>query len=193
MNEDTRKFVEDPEFDALYRELSSAHRPIKPDIDQERLSALGLMIVRFQRLEHSIRSFIRILSYLPDQKLLDILTVKYSFKNLLSVLSSLAKHRNFAYKTELDKLLKSCSRAEEVRNQLLHSIWTSGPRLKVDLSKHGLQYKFELYSIDDLKRIAAKIDHLDTAIEALMFKGLETVPSHTPATDARPSLDADKD
>jgi hypothetical protein len=80
-----------------------------------------------------------------------------------------------------------------VRNQLIHSIWTSGPRLKVDLSRHGLQYKFEQYSIDDLKRIVATIDHLDTAIEALMFKWLEPSPSHTPAADAPPSPDADKD
>ena len=171
MNEETKQFIENKNFDKLFRELSKSHKPVKAEIDNKKLEALGLIIIKFQRLENTIRWFIGVLANIcNDQPLVNILTVKNSFNNLLLVLSAISTHKNFHREEELELLINQCYKAEEIRNQLIHSVWTSGLRLKTGLKKkNGVQHKSENYSAEELFSIADKIDKLDTSIDAIQF------------------------
>jgi hypothetical protein len=171
MNEETRQFVEDDEFETLFNQLSRTHKPQKAQLDPKELQSIGLIIAKFQRLEMTIRHFIGILANIAnDQTLVNIFTVKSSFKNLLSILSALAVEKRFHRIDDLNKLLQKAYKAEDVRNQIVHSVWTSGPRFKTTISKKkGVVHKSEPYSKGDLQRISDTIDKLDTSIEALCF------------------------
>ncbi len=169
MNEETKHIVEDKKFEELFESLHEKHKPIKPKIDERKLAAIGLVIVRFQGLEFTIRWFIGMLSNIcNDQPLVNIQTVKYSFKNLVLVLSALAKEKGFHRIDDLEFLIKKCYSVEQIRNQLIHSVWTTGPRMKSDLSsKRGLQHKSENFSCEELEAIAETIKKLDTSMSAI--------------------------
>jgi hypothetical protein len=171
MEQNTINFITDPEFASLYEQLSATHTPNKANIDEEKLRAIGLVIVKFQRLEFTIRSFIGLLSNLAnDQQVFNILTVKHSFKNLITTLMALARQKKFHRLEDLTNLINMADRAEDVRNQLIHSVWTSGARVKSNIDrKNGLVSKWEYYGKDELLQIAEQIDKIDTAIDAIKF------------------------
>jgi len=174
MNDETKQFVENSEFETLFKELSEKHKPIKAKVSGKKLEALGLVIIKFQRLESTIRMFIRTLANTGDQQLMMILTAKNSFKHLLLVLSAVASYKEFHRKDDLDFLINQCYKAEEIRNQLIHSVWTAGPRLKANLKKkQGLQHKSETYSEEELNKIADKIDKIDTVMSAIEYHFIE--------------------
>lgn len=171
MEQNTINFITDPEFASLYEQLSATHTPNKANIDEEKLRAIGLVIVKFQRLEFTIRSFISLLSNLAnDQQVFNILTVKHSFKNLITTLMALARQKKFHRLEDLTNLINMADRAEDIRNQLIHSVWTSGARVKSNIDrKNGLVSKWEYYGKDELLKIAEQIDKIDTAIDAIKF------------------------
>jgi hypothetical protein len=171
MEQNTSNFITDSEFTLLYEQLFATHKPRKANIDEKKLQAIGLVIVKFQRMENTIRSFIGLLADLGhEQSVVDILSVKHSFKNLVVTLMALAIHKGFHRLDDLKKLIDMASKAEEIRNQLIHSVWTSGPRLKTDIDrKKGLVHKFENYTEDELLQIAEQIDKIDTSIDAINF------------------------
>lgn len=166
MNEETLKFINDDNFDNLFDDLSKITKPIKPEIHAKNLQAIGLVIVKFQRLESNIRSFIGFLANIGGGgHLVDIFTVKSSFGNLVTILSSLAIENDFHRKDDLALLLKKAGKAEQIRNQLVHSVWTSGPRIKTTInSKKGVVHSSEHYEENELMDIASLIDKIDTAI-----------------------------
>lgn len=172
MNKETQNFIENAKIDELFTNLNQKHKPIKPKISKEKLKGIGLIIVKFQRLEHTIKCFVVMLSNsCNDQTLANIMTVRDSFSNLLLKLSALSEHRNFHKKEDLDFLIIQCYRAEEIRNQINHSIWTVGPRFKTILKKNkGVRYQSENYTPEELLAIADKIDKIDTSISALDFE-----------------------
>ena len=77
--------------------------------------------------------------------------------------------KGFHRKKDLLFLIKKAGQAEQIRNQIVHSLWTSGPRLKIDVSsKKGLQHKWEKYTPEEIKSIAEQIDRIDSAVGRLM-------------------------
>ncbi len=175
MNKNTDDFITDRDFSLLYDKLFATHNPTKANIGEEELMAIGLVVVKFQRLEHTVISFIRLLSNLGcEQQVFDIFIAKHSFKNSITMLISLAIHKEFHRLDDLRKLTNMANKAEDIRNQLLHSVWTSGPRMKIDINqKNGLIHKFESYSKGELLQIAEQVNKVDTAIDAIKFDYIE--------------------
>ncbi len=170
MNDFTSQFINDKKFDELHKRLSEDHNLHRSSIPKENLEAIGSIIVAFQSLEHTIRSFIGILANISnDQNLVNILTVKSSFKNLISILSALAIDKNFHMLEDLKTLLAKLNKAEEIRNQIVHSVWTSGPRVKTSLKNSGIVHQFEKYTSEELNQIALTISKLNNSTSALKF------------------------
>jgi hypothetical protein len=174
MNLETQNFVDDNKFDDLYQNLCTG-RDIKAQVDPEILKAIGLIIVKFQRLEHSVREMIGILANIADDRnLLLIFTAKASFGNLLIILKSLMIEKGFHRKEDLLFLIQKAGEAEQIRNQIVHSLWTSKPRLKIDINaKKGLQHKWERYTPEQINSIAEQIDRIDSAIGRLMHNYID--------------------
>ncbi len=180
MNKETREFLEDGDFATLYEVLYETHKPDKARLKPENLQSIGKIIVCFERLESTIRHFIGILANIPGgQKIDDIFTAKSSFENLVLILRALAVERNFYRSDDLSKALQMTKKAEEIRNQVVHSVWTSGPRFKEKLDhKNGLVYQTEMYEEGELERIAVQISKIDTSIEALSFDYIAWCKKH---------------
>jgi hypothetical protein len=173
MDQNTDDFITDRDFALLYDQLFATHNPTKANIGEEELRAIGLVVVKFQRLESTVVSFIGLLLG-HEQKVVNILTVKHSFKNLITILMALAMQKEFHRLDDLRKLTNMANKAEEIRNQLIHSVWTTGPRIKTDINQRkGLIHKYEYYSKGELLQIAEQVDKVDTAIDAIKFDYVE--------------------
>ncbi|MBU1011197.1 MAG: hypothetical protein KKD74_13760 [Bacteroidetes bacterium] len=175
MNQETKKFVYDQDFEKLFSELFATHKPIKAKIEKKKLVSLGLLITKFQRLELTIKYFIGILANIAnDQQLIHALLSKYSFSNFLLVLETVATQKQFHRMDDLKLLLKKATKAEEIRNQLIHSTWSAGGRFKTTI-KHGkgVVHTFDKYSSEELTQITEMVNKIDTAISAIEFDFLE--------------------
>ncbi len=83
---------------------------------------------------------------------------------------SLAMQNGFHRVDDLIKLTNMANKAEDIRNQLIHSVWTSGPRIKTGINqKKGLVHKYEYYGKGELLQVAEQIDKIDTAIDAIKW------------------------
>lgn len=180
MDEQTRLFLEDEEFDRLFEVLSATHKPKKAALDDEKKQGIGEIIVNFQRLEFSIKLFTSLLlDIADDNELLEILTNKTSFGNLQAILLALARKKDFDRIDDLEATLKKASKAEETRNRIIHSVWTSGPRVKSKIDrKKGLVFQFEDLDADQLREIAEQINRIDTAIGSLSFHYIDSCLSN---------------
>jgi hypothetical protein len=173
MNPDTEQKLADKHFQELFEKLNAKHKPIKAQAEPARLECIGLIVVRFQRLEMTLLSFIKLLADI-DATEAQIVTVKSSFKNLLSMIAALAVHKKISDLEDVRVLIKTANDAEDIRNQLLHSVWSAGPRFKRDLDrKKGLVTKIENYTVEDLRAIATWVDKLDTSFDALAFRYID--------------------
>jgi hypothetical protein len=93
---------------------------------------------------------------------------------LTTILVALARQKKFDRLADLEKLINMTNKAEEIRNQLIHSVWTSGARIKTNINlKNGLVNSWEYYSNDELLKIAEQIDKIDTAIDAIAFEYID--------------------
>jgi hypothetical protein len=172
MNRHTEEFLNDQSFCELYKQLYATHKPIKAKFTKEHLEAIGLIIVKFQRLEYTIQDSLGwLLDIQNRQRMTRIITAKMSFRNLISTMKALLKEVKFQRPLDLELLLNKALAAEDIRNQMVHSLWTSNHRLKSDLSKDGF-INVEDHSPDELIAIATTIDQLDTAIDAIIFEYL---------------------
>lgn len=100
-----------------------------------------------------------------------------SFKQLLSLLSSLYRHtRNNETKIkELDNLIKRAFQVAEKRNMICHSIWGAGDspdsitRIKTTAkTSKGLRRQFEQTTVEDLDSIVDDIRGVTEDINAFM-------------------------
>ncbi len=114
-------------------------------------SGIGRIVLTFSELDSQIsRGIIKCLEL--DETRGRIVTTEISFKNKVYILSSLVKHLSQQWKFNVgnndalkcwEKLEKQCFRAEEKRNQIMHSEWT-GPYLrylKADRIKYSAKAK----------------------------------------------------
>ncbi len=171
---ETQQFLNDKKLNELYDSLHKTHKPIKATISDDTLRDIGKIIVTFQRLEHTVHSFIGILAnVMNNQTTWRILTAELPFKNSLWMLSNLANQTSFPQLDELNKLVDKAFKAEEIRNQIVHSIWTSGPRFKTTAKKKGVKFVSETYENGELADIWNQIDKIDTSIDALDRKYIE--------------------
>jgi hypothetical protein len=170
MNQNTRHFLDDDEFERLFTALHKTHKPQRPALKPKNLQAIGKIIVSFQRLEMTTRSFVGFLADIMGTsiRLNDIFTTKISFNNLLTILLTLAREKKYNRLDDLKHIIKKASTAEEIRNEIVHSIWSSGPRFKTQITRQrGLTLNVERYEEQELEKIADQISKIDTAVSAL--------------------------
>lgn len=170
MNEETKKFIHNAKCNELCEQLSKKINRVRTEIREENLIAIGAIVVNFQSLENNIRFFIGILADVAgDRPVMDTFTIKVSYSNLITMLQTLAIEKKFHWHNELQILLNQARKAEEIRNQIMHSIWT-GPRSKKKFcDKRGVVETFEHYEPNELNLVAQAIYNIDVAIQALYF------------------------
>jgi hypothetical protein len=149
---------------------------LKHTVPENHLKAIGNITVSFALLESHIQSLIGSLIQ-EHQRIGQIITAELSFKNLRALLISfyLERHGEDDDFSKLREFMNRAGRAEEKRNQITHSVWAAGKdkdhiiRIKTTAKeKHGIRFKFEQVSAEDLLTFAQDIRTL--AEELLTFQ-----------------------
>ena len=155
--------------------------------DPDTFSAgIGRIVLNFSELECQISNGI-ITCLELDAERGRIVTSELSFKSKVHILSSLVKYLVPKWKFNVGnndalecwtKIEKQCFRAEEKRNQIMHSEW-SGPYLK-DLkadrikytakARSGLKKQVESINSGDMLDIADYIIYIAVLVEEYFFK-----------------------
>jgi len=172
MDEVTRQFIENAELRDLHARLSATHRPVKADVPEEHLRALGLLTVRFQRLELNLRQLCAALYGLTavgQRRVLGELPFGRLIKCTRAAAADLPDHLG----ADVVLLCKLAGLAEQARNRLVHSVWTSGPRMK--LAKG--EFRFEQFEPGELLSVVGAIDWLDTCADALCWEVMSPDPA----------------
>ena len=129
------------------------------------LKEIGDITVSFAMLEFQIQNLIGSLIY-EHQRIGQIITAELSFKNLRALLISLylERHGEDDDFKNLRNFIKQAGQVEEKRNQIMHSVWAAGKdkehitRFKTTAKeKHGIRFKFEEVSAEDLSNFAKEI------------------------------------
>src|SRR5260370_2130926 len=99
----------------------------KPEFDQV-VAQIGLMNIRFQSLEATLRSGIAYFVNPKDDLYGLIVTEKLSFKALTRALRNLIEYHSDKNDikvnlTDFDQVFAACNRCEEDRNRIIHSVW----------------------------------------------------------------------
>lgn len=136
-------------------------------------AALGRIVLAFSYLEDSVRNVICLLLQ-SDLRVGVIVTAEIGFRQRLDVLASLVRHRWGSATSpsepkviaELKQLLRICRRAEELRNQHLHSGYSRTARTKTSAkADHGLRVSVEPTSADILLDVADYIVNVAMTVE----------------------------
>jgi hypothetical protein len=129
------------------------------------LKAIGRICVNFSYLELMIA--FRIWSFInSDQNIGKMVTSGMSFAKLLDLLNSLIEYKidDERKKEDMISIIKKASEIEGIRNQVIHSAWTSNDdtgkvgRIKITVKRNkGLQIQEEELDDKDLNGVADKI------------------------------------
>jgi len=148
--------------------------------DPDSFSAgIGRIVLNFSELETQISNgIVKCLEL--DEERGHIVTSEISFKNKVHILSSLVKHLSGQWKFNVvnrdslkcwEKIEKQCFRAEEKRNQIMHSEW-AGPYLrdlKADRIKYSAKSKTGLKKKIEPIDSGGMLDIADYIITVVMF------------------------
>ncbi len=168
------EFISDKKFDEVLQKVRSPNVVTVPtQIPEEKLKAIGLIIARFQRLELTIMDFIHYLidSDINNKPITYILLARTPFKKLIEILASLSIKQSYDEQENLKFLLTKANRAEEIRNAIVHSVWSWGIRSKIKINRQKeLVFESENLTADTLERVAATVYKLDDAFDDLLRK-----------------------
>lgn len=150
-------------------------------------AAIGQIAINFSDLEKEISSAV---TYLlgSNREVGKIVTAELSFKGKLNLMSSLFLNCSpeAAAAEMFHDLLKLCNRAEELRNQILHSSWLSTPvkgnvrRMKYTAKmKNGLKDQDQEMSSGDLMDIADYISYAVSMVDEFFSWQFEDYDSWT--------------
>ena len=174
MDNTIERFINDKEFDEVSQKVRCSNVVTVPTkIPEEKLKAIGLIIARFQRLELTITDFIHYLidSDINNKPITYILLARTPFKKLVEILVSLSIKQSYDEQENLKYLLTKANQAEEIRNVIVHSVWSWGIRSKIKINKQKqLVFESENLTADTLERVAAKVYELDIALNNLLRK-----------------------
>ena len=149
---------------------------LQHSVPENHLKAIGDITVSFAMLESQIQNLIGSLIY-EHQRVGQIITAELSFKNLRALLISLylERHGEDNDFNNLRAFMKRAGQTEDKRNQIIHSLWAAGKdkdhitRIKTTAKeKHGIRFKFEEVSAENLQEFAKDIKILSE--ELLRFK-----------------------
>lgn len=169
MDEVTRRFVEDQRIEALLPRLpvvqmANARPELVPD---ERLRAIGLVVVRFQRIEFFMKMELAVAAEPGvNPGLSQTMARHMKFSRIVDDFQALAVERGL-YETEEERLVveESLQAVRDVRNKFLHSVW--GSRVRV---QHERGPAFEHFEDGELELVAAKFDAVDRLIDGLLSR-----------------------
>lgn len=174
MGDAIEEFISDKKFDEVLQKVRSPNVAIVPtQIPEEKLKAIGLIIARFQRLELTIMDFIHYLinSDINNKPITYILLARTPFKKLVEILAALSVKQSYNKQENLKYLLTKANKAEEIRNTIVHSVWSWGIRSKIKFDKQK-RLVFESEDLDTgiLEKVAAKVYGLNIALNDLLRK-----------------------
>lgn len=174
MDNTIERFINDEEFDKVAQKVRCSDVVIVPtEIPEDKLKAIGLIIARFQRLELTIMDFIHYLIN-PDRKNKPItytLLTRASFKKLIEILAALSIEQSYGEQENLNYLLTKSNQAEEIRNTIVHSVWSWGIRSRLKFNKQKqLVFESENLTASTLEQVAATVYKLDIAFSDLLRK-----------------------
>jgi hypothetical protein len=138
-------------------------------IASETYLALGEMIVRYNRVESTMKSFIAVLVDHKDFRVDHAITAGMPFKGLQRLLMSLYRYRQTDPNAvgELGQLLNRIGDLETRRNELIHSNWTFNPELskayRSDVKAKfatGLNIINEEYDIEQVKALSKDLQNV---------------------------------
>lgn len=140
-------------------------------------AALGQVLIAFSVLERNLSEVVTILLDLsPDMG--QIVTAEQSFRGLVNLMSSIVKYKtergdfnidsDESYK-EIQEILKLCFKAEEHRNQVVHSRYMLDQfRIKTTAkAKHGLRTTSESVSSESILDISDFISNVAIGVEEI--------------------------
>lgn len=120
------------------------------------------------------------LEKMPGKRLGQIVTAELSFRQKINLLSSIYKDKitNSNELAELDLVLKRAAQAEEKRNTLVHSVWTTYvdtetdtvARIKAVAKRKGLKVEIKSVSLKDLESVADNITNVAYDIQTLIIR-----------------------
>jgi hypothetical protein len=88
-------------------------------------------------------------------------------------LRSLSIKQSYDEQENLNYLLTKSNQAEEIRNIIVHSVWSWGIRSKIKINgQNQLVFESESLTADTLEQVAATIYKLDIAFTDLLMKFL---------------------
>lgn len=137
-------------------------------------ASLGRIVEGFSFLERTLSNVIILILDVTNE-IGNIITAELSYKNKINLFSSLFKNNIDIFKkvhsdieTQFTELLSLCNKAEEIRNQIIHSSYVSDRyRVKVTAkAKKGLNKNVEEVNPDHLLNIADFIVYVGMSVEA---------------------------
>ena len=181
----TAQRLADPRLRALHAEFGCPPPLERPAYDPDVLSSLGLVVVRFQRLEETLRGLLEGLNGDRASIGMTALLSEVRFKSLLVCIGAVLSRRSFSREDDLRHVLKLAGQAEETRNALVHSVWSTGPRLKEKAHiTHGIQLQLESFTALELRSVAewiASIDHVVAELHGAYLREHSSGSSQSPA------------
>lgn len=154
------------------------YHPVPP----EHLKHIGDLTVTFALLEMNIQSFTAALIF-EHQRVGQIITAEVSFKNLRALNLSLYRERHGEDEDfeRIKKLMIEAGEVEEIRNQIMHSVWGTGKdadhitRIKTTAKeKHGLRFQFEELSSSNLADYVTRIRNCAAEVQKLRMELIKT-------------------
>jgi len=161
----------------IFIKNSLAHVPLMANIDREKLELIGLITVRFQRLEFTILQAIqRVYLLRGTQKLSQILSDQKTYSQKTSMLVLLLDISSVDRREELLLVAQEAKKMGSVRNMIQHSTWTASANFKLkQISDSGThKYQWNYTTIDELRKIVKEIEMIDTLIDGLTLQLIPT-------------------
>ena len=174
MSNTIEQFVDEKELDEVSKEICDPSVVTIPTrIPEEKLKAIGLIIARFQRLELTIKDFIHYLVYseVNDKYITYTYLSQISFQRLIAILESMSIQQAYSEQDALNVLIKKCRLAEQIRNIIVHSVWSWGIRSKMKINNQKkATIESESLDADILENVANTIYKLDIIFNHLLRK-----------------------
>ena len=136
------------------------------------VEGLGKICVEFQRLETNLKAALGLLVDPDNIHIGTIVTAQLSFGAILDLMYALYHYR-FNDPLELEKLdlfLGECKRAEERRNQIIHSHW----QVDFEAGKGAIRTKYTAKNRKELKRQKETLSQADMEKITEELKSLRT-------------------
>jgi hypothetical protein len=150
---------------------------------KEIIQILGGITVNFGALENALN--VSIWFFLGDgttimEERWQILTAQLSFKQLVNMFANLYRHR-FPERgdAEMCDLVKRCFKAEDQRNNLIHSLWVDGERntqeasalrLKLTARSNGFKLQAEEHTLSQLVKVGNEMADLAFDVQAFAIR-----------------------